>query len=93
MKKGQIFQLFYLPKIACLEMRKLKLHNLGGSVLYDMTAEMLLNTMLKCLLVTDIFFFAVSDHTSAFIVQKAWSLEGFRGVVLGHSGQFSQFLV
>jgi hypothetical protein len=41
---------------------------------------------------TDIFF-EVSDHTAPFIVQKAWSLEGFRGVVLGHSGQFSHFLV
>jgi hypothetical protein len=58
-----------------------------------MTAEMLLNKMLKCLMVTDIFSFQVFDHTSPFIFQKVWSLEGFRGVVLGHSGQFSQFLV
>jgi hypothetical protein len=58
-----------------------------------MTAKMLLNTMLKCLMVTDIFFFEMFDHTSPFIIQKAWSLEGFRGVVLGHSGQFLQFLV
>jgi hypothetical protein len=58
-----------------------------------MTAKMCLNNMLKCPMVTDIFLFEMSDHTSPFIVQKAWSLEGFRGVVLGHSGQFSQFLV
>ena len=44
-------------------------------------------------MVTDIFFFVVSDQTSPFVVQKTWSLEGFRGVVFGHSGQFSQFLV
>jgi hypothetical protein len=58
-----------------------------------MTARRCLDKMLKYLMVTDIFLLRSVDHNSPFIVQNAGSLEGFRGVVLGHSGQFTEFLM
>jgi hypothetical protein len=58
-----------------------------------MTVETLFNEVLKCLMVTDIVFSEVSGHTSPFKIPNVWSVAGFRGVVLGHSGQFLEFSV
>jgi hypothetical protein len=62
-------------------------------VTYDKTEGTLFDPMPKCVVVTDALFFRSVDHNSPFTVQNSGSLEGFRSVVLGHSGHFSEFLV